>query len=486
MKTALTQTLTQRLQQRLSPLQMRFVRMLEMSEPEVEEEVRRELDDNPALERADTAADAEEYGETAEQMQMADYRADDLPPYRLEARNRSRDDQYFEPVAVAEGPSMIDQLLLQLSETDIPAIDLPIATYIIGNIDRNGYMGRTLPQLADDLAFSQGIEVAPERLRGIFDRIRALDPAGICATDLRDCLLLQLKRLKPTPDVELATEIVSHYFDLFSLRHFDRLESALGVDREALRRAAEVIRGLDPKPASRMADTAGDDRTAHIVPDFYVEADDDGTVHVTMPNNIPELAIEASFRPDAAMKPQTREEGTARRREALAFVNRKREEATDFIDLLRLRRSTLLKVMEAIVNLQRRFFVTEDEAQLRPMVLRDVAALTGFDISVISRATQGKYLATAAKTYPLKYFFNERVTRDTTNDDAETDSDDVSARQISAALREIVDSEDPSAPLTDEAILQRLKARGLDIARRTVAKYRDRLGIPVARLRKRL
>ena len=460
MKEALSQTLTQRLQQRLSPLQMRLVRMLEMSEPEMEDEVRRELDDNPALVTADSDNATEQFAETAEEMQMADYQSeDDIPFYRLDTRNHSADDTYYEPVAVADDGSMMDMLMAQIAETDIPEEDMPIAAYIIGNLDDNGYMTRTLPQIEDDLAINAGIDVTSDRLRSIFDRVRALDPAGVGAMDLRDCLLLQLRRRRQDADTAPATEIVSHYFDLFSLRHFDRLESMLGVSRDSLRRAEEVIKSLDPKPAGKMGENVDDDIT------------------VTMPNNIPDLVIESSFRADAGMSHDT-STASSRRRDALTFINRKREEASDFIDLLKLRRRTLMRVMEAIVNIQRKFFLSEDESALRPMVLKDIAALTGFDISVISRATAGKYVATAGGIYPLKFFFNEGIR-------AEGD-EEASTRAILAAIRTLVEAEDPSTPLSDEAILARLKEQGYELARRTVAKYRDRLGIPVARLRKKI
>lgn len=462
MKEHLVQTLSQHLQQRLSPLQMRLVRMLEMPEPEVEDEVRRELDENPALDTADDMPRQQE----------------DNRYFRYDGNNRPADEQTFEPVAVDQGESLIDSLLSQLSETDISEQDLRIATYIIGNLDSNGYMTRTLPQIEEDLAVNAGIDASPAHLRSVFDRIRALDPAGVGAMDLRDCLLLQLRRLKPTPQSELAYEIVNHYFDLFSLRHFDKLASLLGVDREALLKAADVIRSLDPKPASQLVG-ADDDRLRHIVPDFYVDVSADGSLTITMPNNIPDLVIERSFRKDEALNSQSEVDTSARRREALAFIARKRDEASDFIDLIKLRRDTLMRVMQAIAAIQKDFFITEDEASLHPMVLKDVAARTGFDISVVSRATQGKYVATPSGTYPLKFFFNERV-------NSRQPDDNTSSRAILATIRELVEAEDHSSPMSDEAILAALKDKGFSIARRTVAKYRDRLGIPVARLRKQL
>lgn len=481
MKESLSQSLEQRLQLRLSPMQMRLVRMLEMTEPEIEEEVRREVDDNPALEVVDTPAAGEEpaeaYGESAEQMQLADYRdEDDIPPYRLEANNRSADDVRFEPVAVAAGESLMESLMSQLAETDLSQRQLAIARYIVGNIDDNGYMTRTLPQIDDDLAIDAGIEVDMAEIKDIFARIRSLDPAGVGAYDLRDCLSLQLRRMPDSEAVRTAREIVDNYFDVFSLRHFDRLASLLGISRESLREADEVIRSLDPKPASRFGESDADDRARHIVPDFYVEVDRNDRITVSMPGNLPELAIERSFDVDDERSVADTGETSMRKREALSFISSKRRDASDFIELLRLRRVTLMKVMEAIARWQREFFLSEDESRLRPMVLKDIAGAIGMDISVVSRATAGKYVATQGGVYPLKFFFNERVSED----------EDASSREILSALRVLIQKEAPSSPLSDDALTARLTEMGYNIARRTVAKYRERLGIPVARLRKKL
>ncbi len=462
-------------------MQMRLVRMLEMTEPEIEEEVRREVDDNPALEVVDTPAAGEEpteaYGESAEQMQLADYRdEDDIPPYRLEANNRSADDVRFEPVAVAAGESLMESLMSQLAETDLSQRQLAIARYIVGNIDDNGYMTRTLPQIDDDLAIDAGIEVDMAEIKDIFARIRTLDPAGVGAYDLRDCLSLQLRRMPDSEAVRTAREIVDNYFDVFSLRHFDRLTSLLGISRESLREADEVIRSLDPKPASRFGESDADDRARHIVPDFYVEVDRNDRITVSMPGNLPELAIERSFDVDDEISVADTGETSMRKREALSFISSKRRDASDFIELLRMRRVTLMKVMEAIARWQREFFLSEDESRLRPMVLKDIAGAIGMDISVVSRATAGKYVATQGGVYPLKFFFNERVSED----------EDASSREILLALRVLIQEEAPSSPLSDDALTARLTEMGYNIARRTVAKYRERLGIPVARLRKKL
>lgn len=473
MDNSLKLSLGQKLQQKLSPLQIRYGRVLEMNAPEIEEEVRQELDDNPALAVADAQQDDfsdETFSESAEQLQMADYRdEDDIPSYRLEARNHSVNDVYREPVAVAGGNTLMEHLSSQLAEMGLGVTDLRVADYIIGNIDDNGYLTRTLPAIIDDLAINQGLDVADEDVRRIYNTVRSLDPAGVGAIDLRDCLLLQLKRRRATPDVKVAREIVSDYFDLFSLKHYDRLRSSLGVTRQQLQEAVDVIRTLDPKPGSVYADAAVDDRVRHIIPDFSVEVDG-GSITLTLLNNIPELCIEETFAAvgdDRAV--------SQREREAAAFVRRKRDEASDFIAMLKLRQSTLYSVMSAIVKIQRDFFLTDDETKLRPMRLRDIGAVTGLDLSVISRAAAGKYVTTPGGVYPLKFFFN---------DSAGSDDEDASVRKIIAEIKDIVDNEDHARPLSDDAITAELRGRGYDIARRTVAKYRERLGYPVARLRK--
>lgn len=476
MKERLTQTLAQRQQQTLSPSQVRFVRLLEMNGPEIEEEVRRELDDNPALEVVEKeVTPAEPFGESAEQLQLADYRSeDDIPSYRFEARNHSAGgDGRPEPVAVESGLSLYDSLMEQLGHSGLDNRDIEIARYIAGNIDDNGYMTRSLASIADDIAVTLGLDVSDEYIRSIYDKVRELDPPGVGATDLRDCLLLQLRRRPRSEAVDNAIEIVAHYFDLFSLKHYDRLRSALGITTDQLRDAVEVITSLNPKPGSAL-EGGGSDMARQVYPDFNVEVDGDD-ITLTLLNNIPDLQIESTFATDDDVDAVVAE--TRRQRDARAFIRARRDDAASFIRLLKMRQATLYRVMSAIVKLQRRFFITGDESDLRPMILKDVAAITGDDLSVISRVTAGKYVATASGVYPLKFFFNERH-----NDD----DDDASTHEILAAIRSIVDSEQHSSPLSDEAITRLLSDRGYRIARRTVTKYRERLGIPVARLRRRL
>ncbi len=480
MEESLSLSMQQKLQQRLTPQQVQFVKMLEMTGPEVEDEVRRAVDENPALEVNDSDSaqsspqdDGEEFTESAEQMQLADYKnEDDIPSYRLESNNYSADDAYFEPIAIASGDTLIDSLKSQLAEQELTERQLAIGEYIIGNIDDNGYLARDLASMENDLAI-QGIDVSMAELKVIFEEIRNLDPAGVGAVDLRDCLLLQLRRRQSSTALAHATEIIEDYFDLFSKKHYDRLCSLMNINSDELKDAMAIIRLLNPKPGSQVNGTSIEDKSRHIVPEFSVEVEDDGEITLSLLNNLPELQIEESFTMetlDSAIKMSRRD------REAQAFIKQKRDEASGFIRILKMRQETLYRVMSAIVRLQRDFFLSDDESLIRPMILKDIAGLTGYDLSVISRATAGKYVATASGIYPLKLFFNERPKED----------DDVSSHEILAAIKEIIAAEEKQHPLSDEAITALLVKRGYDIARRTVAKYREKLGFPVARLRREI
>lgn len=479
MEEALRLTQKQKLQQTLSPLQVQFVRLLEMNGHEIEQEVDRELAENPALEIAPEAAPEEtdtagDFDESAEQLQLADYRSEeDIPDYRYEAHNASADDRYYEPTAVAGEGSLMDQLMSQLSQLPLSDKEMQLARIITGNIDDNGYLTRTVPQIIDDAAIHDGIDADAEEVRKVLAIVRSLEPAGVGAVDLRDCLLLQLKARKETDDVMLAKEIVEHNFDIFSRMDFDRLGRAVKAAPERLRKAVDVIRSLNPKPGSAFQPQSVDeDKMRQITPDFLVESDG-VSLSLTLLNRLPALQIETTFADaDVEVTPRT----PRRKAEAMEFIRRRRDDAASFIRLMSMRQETLYRVMTAIMKLQRDFFLTDDELALKPMILKDVAELTGYDISVVSRAASGKYVATRRGVYPLKFFFNERPMEDS----------DASSREIVAALREIIDSENKSAPLSDEALASELRSRGYDIARRTVAKYREKEQIPVARLRRQV
>ncbi len=458
---------------RLSPQQLQLVRLLEMTAPELDEEVARQLDDNPALERAECPEPASEgdFNETAEQLQRADYRDDDAPPMPRSGRPDSDFD--IQSTLRSAAPTLQEYLEEQLSRSEVPAAAQPLAKFIIGNIDPTGYLSTSLRSMEASLE-AAGIHVSHEQMLEAFRAVRELDPAGVGAVDLRDCLLLQLRRGEPKPEAEAdwraATEIVQDFFDLLGKKHYPQLMRETGLDAEALRRAIAVVRSLNPKPGLQVGDEEAERRATTIVPDFQVEIDGD-RAHVALLSAPPALQVEESFEREAA-----RPAATPRERQAQAFIKMKRDEAANFISVLRRRSDTLMAVMRAIVDMQWPFFLSGDPADLRPMVLRDIAEHTGLDISVISRAAQGKYVETPAGVFPLKMFLNERQAEDS----------DATSHTLLQAVKDVIDGEDPAHPLSDQAICDALAQRGIDMARRTVTKYRERLGLPPARLRKSL
>ncbi len=505
MSKSLSLTTEMRQQQKLTPLQVKFVRMLEMTGPEVEDEVQRALDEMPALETDDSeeqfdngsTEDGNPYTESGNDLQRADFRSDEEMPDYLEnsasttesslselsnltvrplpseLRSSFDPSRYISQAPAISGESLIDSLQSQLAGMPLDETDRRIALYIIGSIDSNGYMTRSIQALTDDLAINEGIDTDTETVNRIWQTVRSLEPAGIAAVDLRDCLLLQLRRMPRTTRSVTAIEIIENYFDLFSRKHFDQIARQLDISLDNLKDAIALVTRLNPKPGAQYAASEVDDRTRHITPDFTVEPTPDGKLTLTMLNNIPELRVEATFADDSAI-PQ----GAGKRQEeARMFMRSKRDDARDFIKIIRLRQETLFRVMSAIVKLQHDFFLSDNDVDIRPMVLRDVAQLTGYNLSVISRATQGKYVATLRGIYPLKKFFNEKV---------HTDNDNVTSNRIIAEIKQAIGNEDPAAPLSDRIITDMLAAKGFDIARRTVAKYREALGLPVARLRKKL
>lgn len=480
MNESLQQVTETRLQQGLSPLQVQYARALEMTGLEFDDEVRRALDENPALEededttlmpRNDSGDDGATFDESPEEVQRADYRdEDDMPSYRVASSNRSADDPVYDPSgSQTAATTLLDYLRGQLELLDLDQEMRGLTGYVIGNLDRNGYLTRTVGQMVDDLAFGAGVIVSDERMGEAVELVRSLDPAGVGAGDLRQCLVLQLRRMAQDERTSDALRIVSDYFDLFANKHYDRLRSATQMSDSRLREAVDLIRSLDPKPGASFEAETGEDRFRRIVPDFEVETDGP-RITVSMTGDQHRLRVAPSFVIDE------HSQRGSRYPEEAAFVRRRRDEAADFIRAAEMRRDTLMRVMRAIVTLQHDFFMTGDPLSLRPMILKDVAALTGDDLSVISRATGGKYVQTATGIYPLKFFFNERPKEDL----------DASAHELLDALRNEIESEDTAHPLSDQALSERLTARGYDIARRTVTKYRERLGLPVARLRRKL
>lgn len=432
------------------PQQLRLVALLEAPAEEVEQEIARELDENPALERVSSADDP-----SALHSPLSTNEALHSP---LSTNNTDF------PIQADAEPTLGEYLLNQLAE--LPDLDPQVASataYMVGALDSNGYLTRTLPQLSTDLALTSAPSTE-KNLREAYATLRSLDPAGVGAQDLRDCLLLQLKRLNAQrPEVADALEIVTHFFDLYSRRNNRKLAEASGISPERIRRAHELIISLNPKPGAAFAsDPTQALGNSAVTPDFIVETDGE-RLTVSMPNSLPELQIEESFRID----PESADAAT--------FIRDRRRQARTFIELLHRRQETLMAIARAIVRIQASFFRNaDDESRIRPMVLRQIAEATGLDITIVSRAVAGKWLATQWGVYPLKSFFNHR---------SGADDDETSAREIGAALREIIAAEPADAPLSDEALAAALAERGYKVARRTVAKYRTRLNIPPARLR---
>ncbi len=481
-KQALTQE--QKLSQRLSPLQLQLVPLLQMNSMEIEDRVRSELDDNPALEvnedpaneQLDKDEDGETFNETAEDMQQADYRdEDDIPYYRTNISNRSADDETPNAIIISEG-SLVDYLMEQVHERNLNEQQLKIAEYIIGNIDDNGYLTRSLTAITDDLIFQVGLDVPEEDVEEVLNIVRDLDPAGVGATDLRDCLMLQLSRHKDNETSRLAYRVIDEFFDAFSKKHYDKIVYSLDIDDDKMKVIVAYIRSLSPKPGNAVTGIADESHSQQIIPDFNVDVDGD-TITLTLMNNIPELQIAESYsalyNSYMKRKPTSRQEA-----ETAANIKMKYEKANDFIKVLRQRQETLFRTMRCITIRQRDFFLSGDETKIRPMILKDIASDTGYDLSVISRATANKYAMTQWGVFPLKYFFNEGIQHDS--------GEEVSTREILTILKSVIDGENKSRPYSDELLCKIMKKKGYEIARRTIAKYREKLSIPVARLRKEL
>ena len=480
------QTLTQeqKLTQRLSPLQLQLVPLLQMNSLEIEEKVRSELDDNPALEikedavddRLDKDEEGETFNESPEDMQQADYRdEDDIPYYRTNISNRSADDETPNAIIISES-SLVDYLMEQVRERNLNEQQLKIAEYIIGNIDDNGYLSRSLIAITDDLVFHTDIDVSEDEVRTVLDVVQDLDPAGVGATDLQECLLLQLKRKKGNRVSELSYRVVNELFDEFTKKHFDKIISALDIDDETMKAIIADIRTLTPKPGNAITGIADESHAQQIIPDFNVEVEGEN-IMLTLLNNIPELQIAESY--SALHESLTKKRPTTRQGMELATaVSLKYDKANDFIKVLSQRQKTLFRTMKAITIRQRDFFLSGDETQIRPMILKDIAEDTGFDLSVISRATVNKYVTTQWGVFPLKYFFSEGMQHKS--------GEEVSSHEILSTLKAVIESENRSRPYTDDQLCAIMKKKGYEIARRTISKYREKLSFPVARLRKEI
>ena len=486
----LKQELTQRQLQKLSPAQIQVIKMLELPTIELEQRINQEIEENIALEEghddSEDTHDEEIYddmeGETTDNdfddFNFDEYISDDdVPDYATRQHNSSPDDKH-EDIPFTVGTTFHEFLTEQLRLMPLDEHQRQISDFIIGNIDDEGYLRRPVESIVDDLEFHENIHTSDQEVASMLQRIQQLDPPGVGARDLKECLLLQLQRQKENPDTKLATDILSNYFDDFSNRHFDRITQRLAITDEQMRQAIKLITHLNPKPGNAWGANIYENNKSIIIPDFIV-TDEDGEIVVALNNaNIPELRVNKEYSDMLVGMQQAKGKITQQQRKTISYIKQRIDSARWFIDAIRQRNETLIRTMTAIVRFQHDFFVDGDESCLKPMILKDIADLTGYDISTISRVSNSKYVQTEFGVFPLKHFFSESMTNES--------GEEISTRQIKKALVELIDSEDKRHPLNDDKIVELMKADGFQIARRTVAKYRDQLGIPVARLRKQV
>ncbi len=470
---AISQRQIQKLQQTLSPQQIQMIKLLELPTMQLEQRVKQEIEDNIVLEEDETASEEEE-----QKISVDDYiRDDDTPSYKSRINNFSKDDKQ-RPVNITEGRSMQEYLTEQLRYRNLSERDMRMAEFLVGSIDEDGYLRRDLDSVSDDIAFSLGIEASPEELERVLGVIHRLEPAGIGARNLRECLLLQMEqRRMDSPAKRLARKIVTSYFDEFVKKHYEKLMSRLGVGEEEFRDAIEEIRRLSPKPGNLYSE-GGMDTTPYIIPDFRIDYHD-GRFELSLNSyNIPEVKINRRY--VEMIRDMVSSNGTVaeKNREAVQFVKSKIDSAKWFISAIKQRHDTLMRTMQEILNFQKEYFKDGDKSKLRPMILKDIADRTGLDVSTISRVVNSKYAQTHFGIILLKSLFSEAM---------QTESGEiVSSYEIKNLLQTCIDEEDKRHPLTDETLMNILNAKGYCIARRTVAKYREMLDIPVARLRKQI
>jgi len=482
------QHLYQKLNQRISPQQIQFIRMLELPFLEMEERIKQELEENPALDEGSEVAgdDAEEKDfemegaassdENDTDLTLGDYMTeDDIPVYKLNELNSKEERR--EDIPFSPGPSLHEYLLEQLGLRALSEREQKIGEYIIGNIDDDGYLRRDLRAITDDLIFKAGEDAQEKDIEPVLAVIQDFDPPGIAARNLKECLLLQLKKKKQTLEIKLAIQIISRSFDAFVRKHYEKILEKFYLSEERLKEILLVITSLNPKPGSSWSGPA-DMTTNQITPDFIVEASNGELILTLNQRGIPDLHISREYVAMLQDYTGNKVNQTTELREAILFVKQKLEAAQWFIDAVRQRQETLQQTMQTILFMQTEFFLTGDESKLRPMIQRDVAKRAGYDVSTISRASNCKYVQTNFGIYPLKYFFSEPVQNDS--------GEEITIREVKHIMKEILDAEDKQNPVKDEDLAESLKEKGYSVARRTVAKYREQLGVPVARLRKEL
>ena len=492
---SLSQSLQQKLLQKLSPQQIQLMKLLQVPTANLEERIKEELEENPALEVGEDGHDDfednddfksdpdEEYdseGSTDDydNVDLSDYVQegdDEVGDYKLRDENYPEMDE-GKVIPIRVETSFHEMLLNQLGMMELDERTQKIAEQIVGSIDDDGYLRREMSSISDDLAFRQNILSSEAEIEGLIKQIQQFDPPGICARDLKECLILQLKRkLGEGKEVEIAMMVLEKYFDEFTKKHYEKIQRGLGLGDQQLKDVINQIIKLNPKPGGNIGEV--NKAESYVVPDFFI-FNNNGVLELTLNSkNAPDLRISEGYR-DMIKDYEKGTKKDKRQKEAVLFIKQKIDSAKWFIDMIKQRQQTLIGTMSSIMNYQQEFFLTGDETTLKPMILKDIAEMTGLDISTVSRVANSKFVQTEFGTYRLKFFFSESLSTDS--------GEEVSTREVKKILSNLIEAEDKRKPLSDEQLTDMLQEKGYNIARRTVAKYREQLNLPVARLRKQL
>lgn len=485
----LKQNLQLKLGQKLAPQQIQLMKLIQLHTLEFEEELERELEENPALEKVtdDKKEDYDNLGNDYEDegtesietdFNVDEYLYDDEPSYKTASSNYSPDDEEFDNESLlTEGQTIYDYLLEQIRLSNISDEELKIAEYLIGNLDNDGYLRRDLKSIVDDLAFSQGIYTDIPKLEYILENyIQKLEPAGVGARNLQECLLLQIeKKVSDNPNVGIAASILKNQFDALSNKHYSKIIQRYNIDEEQLKDVLEEIAKLSPKVGGNF-DTQTITINQEIIPDFIIQVKDNEVIPMLNNKNAPTLRVSNEYK--EILETYSNDKSSPEHKQAALFIKQKLDAAKWYIDAVNQRQNTLIQTITAIAKMQKEYFITGDEKNIKPMILKDISDITGFDISTISRVVKSKYADTPHGIVYLKNLFSDSLTND--------EGEEVSTKEIKNHLQEIIDKENKKKPLTDDALVTALKEKGYNIARRTIAKYREQLNIPVARLRKEL
>ena len=489
----LRQNLQQKLLQKLSPQQIQFIKLLQVPTVSLDTRIKEELEENPALEDMSLANmnepteeypdkdpdeesfNSEDSKDNSDEFNVDDYLQDDnINDYGSKYEQSGDDEDERKEIPIAIQVSFFESLQAQLDLIPLSDKDFRIGQQIIGSLDDDGYLRRPLTSLVDDLAFSQNVFAEEEEVEEVLKVIQSFDPAGVGARDLQECLLIQLRKRDHLPTVKKAINVVKHYLEEFTKKHYDKLERSLNMNSDELKEVINEILKLNPKPGGSNAVTT---KQLQVIPDFHISKND-GLLFLTLNSkNAPELRVSRSYQEMFAHYDKTAQKDK-KLKEAVQFVKLKLDSAKWFIDAIKQRQQTLLKTMNAIMNYQYDYFLSGDDKNLRPMILKDIADRIGMDISTVSRVANSKYVQTEFGTFLLKSFFSEAIQMDS--------GEEVSNKEVKKILEECIGKEDKRKPLADEKLTEILKEKGYNIARRTVAKYREAMNIPVARLRKEL